>query len=142
MNTLTFSQAHRAVPVSSKFLELLQQQLNQTQDATGFITIHFRDSTYSSELGGFHPVEVGLREMSKGTVDILYITEFAFSGGPFPELERCIDFDIGNQMAYTQMCGWQDIQHREVKELYQFWETNFLSYVEDGCLDEIQVRVN
>ena len=35
----------------------------------------------SAGLGGFHPVE------------------FAFSGGPLPELERCIDFDIDNQMA-------------------------------------------
>ena len=67
--------------------------------------------------------------------------------GPHPvdiELVRLFDkewFINRIQTFNTQMCGWQDIQHREVRELYQLWETNFLSYVEDGCLDEIQVKV-
>lgn len=108
MSILKFTPS--ALPVSNKLLALLSQychaSMESTQSTSYTLSIHFRDKSYSAEEGGYHPVEIGLNIVSGKTVDILYITDFAYMGNYYPELERCIDFDFGNQVAFTVATGW------------------------------------
>ncbi|EJL6343082.1 DUF2787 domain-containing protein [Vibrio cholerae] len=142
MSILKFTPS--ALPVSNKLLALLSQychaSMESTQSTCYTLSIHFRDKSYSAEEGGYHPVEIGLNIVSGKTVDILYITDFAYMGNYYPELERCIDFDFGNQVAFTVATGWQSIRTPGIDELYQMWEQNFLQYVEWTCYDDIEVR--
>ncbi len=132
-----------ALAVSNKLLTLLNQHchasMESTQSTSHALSIHFRDKSYSAEEGGYHPVEIGLNIVNDKTVDILYITDFAYMGNYYPELERCIDFDFGNQVAFTVATGWQSILSPGIDELYQMWEQNFLQYVEWECYDDIQI---
>lgn len=132
-----------ALAVSNKLLTLLNQHchasMESTQSTSHALSIHFRDKSYSAEEGGYHPVEIGLNIVNGKTVDILYITDFAYMGSYYPELERCIDFDFGNQVAFTVATGWQSIRSPGIDELYQMWEQNFLQYVEWECYDDIQI---
>lgn len=141
MSILNFTPS--VLPVSNKLLTLLNQHchasMESTQSTSHALSIHFRDKSYSAEEGGYHPVEIGLNIVSGKTVDILYITDFAYMGNYYPELERCIDFDFGNQVAFTVATGWQSIRSPGFDELYQMWEQNFLQYVEWECYDDIQI---
>lgn len=60
-------------------------------------------------------------------------------GNYYPELERCIDFDFGNQVVFTVATGWQSIRSEGIDELYKMWEQNFLHYIDINCFDEIVV---
>ncbi|MFW1401402.1 DUF2787 family protein [Vibrio parahaemolyticus] len=141
MSILNFTPS--VLPVSNKLLALLNQHchasMESTQSTSHALSIHFRDKSYSAEEGGYHPVEIGLNIVNDKTVDILYITDFAYMGSYYPELERCIDFDLGNQVAFTVATGWQSIRSPGFDELYQMWEQNFLQYVEWECYDDIQI---
>ncbi|MCG6275134.1 DUF2787 domain-containing protein [Vibrio vulnificus] len=141
MSILNFTPS--VLPVSNKLLTLLNQHchasMESTQSTSHALSIHFRDKSYSAEEGGYHPVEIGLNIVNDKTVDILYITDFAYMGSYYPELERCIDFDFGNQVAFTVATGWQSIRSPGFDELYQMWEQNFLQYVEWECYDDIQI---
>ncbi|MCU8488099.1 DUF2787 domain-containing protein [Vibrio vulnificus] len=141
MSILNFTPS--VLPVSNKLLTLLNQHchasMESTQSTSHALSIHFRDKSYSAEEGGSHPVEIGLNIVNGKTVDILYITDFAYMGSYYPELERCIDFDFGNQVAFTVATGWQSIRSPGFDELYQMWEQNFLQYVEWECYDDIQI---
>lgn len=70
---------------------------------------------------------------------ILYITDFAYMGSYYPELERSVDFDIGNNMAFFTGVGWQAIDAYGVNDFYQIWESNLLSYLEMDAFDEIKL---
>ena len=62
------------------------QHAPESENGNGVI-INFRDKSYSSENGGYHPVEIHVD--SKGNV--LSITDFAYFGMyPFTELETII----------------------------------------------------
>ncbi len=129
-----------ALSVSEKLHTLIAQELTKEGTATSsHITLNFRDSSYSAENGGFHPVEIGLQTNGDGHFDILYITDFAFMGNYYPELERSLDFDFGNQVAFTVATGWQSIQSPGIDDLYQLWERNFISYVNMGAFDKVQI---
>ncbi|MBY8252053.1 DUF2787 domain-containing protein [Vibrio fluvialis] len=130
-----------ALSVSEKLHTLITQELIKEGTATSsHITLNFRDSSYSAENGGFHPVEIGLQRNGDGHFDILYITDFAFMGNYYPELERSLDFDFGNQVAFTVATGWQSIQSPGIDDLYQLWERNFISYVNMGAFDVVQIN--
>lgn len=128
--------------VSDKLHALINKQLQTSIVATTpnseTLSINFRDKSYSAEEGGYHPVEIGLK-IENNMLNILYITDFAFMGNHYPELERCIDFDFGNQVAFTVATGWQSIRSEGIDELYKMWEYNFLHYVEAECYDEIAI---
>lgn len=84
------------LPVSNKLKSLLNQtlcdyltqatQLNQ-QSADRY-TFNFRDTSYDAENGGFRPVEMTINQQSSGEWNIEYITEFAYFGNYYPELEK------------------------------------------------------
>ncbi|KZC47861.1 hypothetical protein XM68_c11015 [Vibrio alginolyticus] len=146
MNKVTFSeqamQFQRCIlPISSQFHAVVGQQVIQAglAETCSSVTINFRDTSYSVETGGYHPVEVSVIKGDKEKWCINYITDFAYFGLGFPELDRDIDFDIGNNMAFATGIGWQNINSSGFVELYRVWENNFLAYLDMDAFDEIIV---
>ncbi|EGR1868739.1 DUF2787 domain-containing protein [Vibrio vulnificus] len=127
------------LPLSKGLQQTLLTQLEQRSTSNQFpITLNFRDSTYSAEAGGFHPVEISLQRTQLGKWKILYITDFAYFGSAYPELERNVDFDIASGQAYFSGMGWQDISSFGVRDFYLLWESNFLSYLDMEAYDDIK----
>ncbi|MFA0249609.1 DUF2787 domain-containing protein [Vibrio sp. 10N.261.45.A4] len=139
-NSLSFNKA--ALPISNALLKRLAEVLNQHTGVVGdnYIVINFRDKDYSAENGGYHPVEISLSKDAHNHYTILYITDFSFCGGPYPELERDIDFDFGNSAAFTRYGGWASICSPAIVELYPLWEDNFIANLDTDTYDQIEVR--
>ncbi|PWI31853.1 DUF2787 domain-containing protein [Vibrio albus] len=126
--------------ISPRLQTVLIDHINtKANDSVTAITLNFRDTSYSAEAGGFHPVEIAMQKDSEQRWSILYITDFAYMGSYYPELERNVDFDIGNNMAFFNGVGWQAIDAYGVNDFYQIWESNFLSYLEMDAFDEIKL---
>ncbi|WP_217521516.1 DUF2787 domain-containing protein [Vibrio metschnikovii] len=138
---LTFDVERLLLPVSVD----LQYALNRVISESGkwssmsqSVVINFRDLSYSSENGGWHPVEIRLvRLYDQWIFD--YITDFAYCGGPYPELIKEVDFNFSSGTASFSYVQKLPITNSEVMEFYSIWESNFLSYVEMGVFDEIKV---
>ncbi|QLK44297.1 DUF2787 domain-containing protein [Vibrio owensii] len=125
---------------SPRLQTVLIDHINTTAtDSSTAITLNFHDTSYSTEAGGFHPVEIAMQKDSEQRWSILYITDFAYMGSYYPELERNVDFDIGNNMAFFTSVGWQAIDAYGVNDFYQIWESNFLSYLEMDAFNEIKL---
>ncbi|MDW2076228.1 DUF2787 domain-containing protein [Vibrio sp. 1863] len=136
---LTF--ANTALRVSDKLLNALKTSVsNKDISEARTVTVNFRDSSYSSDAGGFHPVEICFTKIEGNHCHLLYITDFSFSGGHYPELARDLDFDIGNNAFFARYSGWQCLDSHDVREMYKLWEGNFLAYLEMGSFDEIKVE--
>ncbi len=103
--------------------------------------INFRDSTYSAESGGYHPVEIRLVKTGEQWV-FDYITDFSYVGYPYPELVKEVDFDFSSGLANFLYQFEESITDEQVHEFYSIWESNFLSYVEMDAFDEIEVAVD
>ncbi|MFA0026432.1 DUF2787 family protein, partial [Vibrio sp. 10N.261.49.A5] len=102
------------------------------------LTVNFRDTSYSAEAGGYHPVEIMIRnEGNKWR--LCYITDFAYSGGVYPELAIELDFNIESNIFRQMSLAPCALAHREVKSFYRTWEGNFLEYLSDGVFDQIKV---
>ncbi len=99
------------------------------------LTLNYRDSGYSPERGGYHPVEIQLIKQGDQW-HFSYITDFAFAGSP-AELEKEIDFDFGQQVFSHAMTGPLSIT--DAIDLYQLWETNFISYLKMEVYDDLDV---
>ncbi|HDY7969274.1 TPA: DUF2787 domain-containing protein [Vibrio vulnificus] len=126
--------------ISPRLQTVLIDHINtKANDSVTAITLNFRDTSYSAEAGGFHPVEIAMQKDSAQRWSILYITDFAYMGNYYPELERSVDFDIGNNMAFFTGVGWQAIDAYGVNDFYQIWESNFLSYLEMDAFNEIKL---
>ncbi|EGQ7810729.1 DUF2787 domain-containing protein [Vibrio parahaemolyticus] len=146
---LTHHISGKAFPVSdlltTRLVETLANQitLNETlADALvscRTIVFNFRDKSYSAEQGGFHPVEICLVKHSSGDWHYQYVTDFAYMGNYYPELEKALDFDFESHGAYS--CGIPERTEQGAHELYQLWERNFLAYVEMDVYDDIRVQV-
>ena len=92
------------------------------------VTLNFRDPSYSAESGGFHPVEIRMEPASiDGPWRISYITDFAFFGRPYPELEKDIDFNFVTGEGYQAFVGYHPL--RNFSGIYRMWEGNFRSYL-------------
>ncbi|WP_029827423.1 DUF2787 domain-containing protein, partial [Vibrio parahaemolyticus] len=105
-----------------------------------YLVFNFRDKSYSAEEGGFHPVEMAICQTSTGEWSIEYITDFAYMGNYYPELERNLDFDFRVGQFFMAYRGWLPMQgSRDAKELYRLWENNFLAYVDTDAYNEIAV---
>ncbi|CAK2006115.1 DUF2787 domain-containing protein [Vibrio crassostreae] len=129
-----------SLPISIKLQTALLKHINTQPNQSGdYLTLNFRDTTYSAEAGGYHPVEIALQKDSAERWSILYITDFAYMGNYYPELERNVDFDIGNNMAFFTGVGWQAIDAYGVNDFYKIWESNFLSYLDMESYDQIEV---
>lgn len=129
------------LPLSKELQKALLTQLEQHSTSIPTpVTLNFRDSTYSAEAGGFHPVEISLQRTQHGKWKILYITDFAYVGNVYPELERNVDFDVASGQAYFSGMGWQDINSYGVRDFYLLWEGDFLSYLDMKVYDDIKHR--
>lgn len=141
----TKMQFHRCVlPISDAFYEAIIEQVQKatTDDVPRSLTLNYRDTSYSSEAGGYHPVEISITQGSDDKWHINYITDFAYFGLGYPELERDIDFDIANQMAFATGIGWQKINSPGFIELYRAWQANFLAYLDMDAFDSISVNAS
>ncbi|EHZ2746039.1 DUF2787 domain-containing protein [Vibrio vulnificus] len=144
MSKLNFTAS--LLPVSKKLHKLLSDQLtdhllsNEALTTSRYLVFNFRDKTYSADEGGFHPVEMAICHTSTGEWSIEYITDFAYMGNHYPELERNLDFDFRVGQFFVAYRGWLPIQSsRDAKELYQLWESNFLAYVDTDAYNDITV---
>ena len=140
---LCFSKNKLTLPVSVDLQDTLNRVISESGKWTPMIqsvVISFRDSSYSPENGGYHPVEIRITRLNDQWV-FDYITDFSYCG-LIPELEKEIDFDFGHSVAYIRYMGEVPITESSVAEFYSMWETNFLSYIGMDCFDEIKVTVD
>lgn len=141
---LTFDVERLLLPVSVDLQDTLNRVISESGKWTPMIqsvVINFRDSSYNSKDGGFHPVEIRLvRLYDQWVFD--YITDFAYCGGPYPELVKEVDFNFGCGAASFSYVPELPITSSEVMEFYSMWESNFLSYIGMDCFDEIKVTVD
>jgi Protein of unknown function (DUF2787). len=89
------------------------------------LTINFRDPNYSSDDGGYHPVEIRLENEGNGW-RFVYITDFTYIGtGHCAELAKDLDldFDFG---VFQSLFGTYPIE--QAIEMFQIWESNFVYY--------------
>jgi len=144
MSKLNFTAS--LLPVSKKLHTLLSKQFtahllsNEALTTSRYLVFNFRDKSYSAEEGGFHPVEMAICQTSTGEWSIEYITDFAYMGSYYPELERNLDFDFRVEQFFVAYRGWLPMRgSRDAKELYRLWENNFLAYVATDAYNEIAV---
>ncbi|HCG5526160.1 TPA: DUF2787 domain-containing protein [Vibrio parahaemolyticus] len=141
---LVFDTDRLLLPISTSLQDTLNRVISEPGKWTPMIqsvVINFRDSSYSLENGGWHPVEIRLvRLYDRWVFD--YITDFAYCGGPYPELVKEMDFNFSSGTASFSYVPELPITSSEVMEFYSMWESNFLRYVEMGVFDEIKVTVD
>ncbi|WP_431222132.1 DUF2787 family protein [Serratia sp. L9] len=116
------------LPVNKNLIELLLKEMDkappikQQLKAASFI---FRDNSYNAETGGYHPVEIRLI-IKEGQWYFDYITDFAYMGRVYPELEKEIDFSWVQQYAFH--AGLGDLGYKAACELFELWQANFINY--------------
>ena len=142
---LVFDTDRLLLPISTSLQDALNRVISESGKWTPMlqsVVINFRDSSYNAESrSGFHPVEIRLvRLYDQWIFD--YITDFAYCGGPYPELVKEVDFNFSSGTASFSYVPELPITSSEVMEFYSMWESNFLSYVEMGVFDEIKVTVD
>ena len=138
---LTFNVERLLLPVTANLQQKLQTiatQHNLPTTSTSALTFNFRDTGYSAESGGWHPVEIRI-EQENDQWHFSYITDFSYVGHPYPELAKEVDFDFDNGIASFLFMKQVPISCDDVMDFYQVWEMNFLAYVEMEVFDEIKV---
>ena len=131
--TIIFNRDGISLPVSQALLILLSQEAERTEldlNRCTQLTFHFRNSGYSAEQGGVHPVEIRL---VRGLDDWLfdYVTDFSYQGlGPDAELYKELDFNFLDGEHYLQ--GWGPLPPTEAHELFHMWQNSFLAYAQLG----------
>jgi hypothetical protein len=111
------------IPIKRAFVDLLEAEIKKSGiNPQHGVIINFRDPDYSPETGGYHPVEV----MVSKSVTIAYVTDFAFCGGPFPELVKELDWDI--MAGVFGHMGMRDYPIEQGAELYSIFQSNFIEY--------------
>ncbi|ELI5735517.1 DUF2787 domain-containing protein [Vibrio fluvialis] len=141
---LVFDTERLLLPISTSIQDALNRVISESGKWTPMIqsvVFNFRDSYYSSENGGWHPVEIRLVCLYDQWI-FDYITDFAYCGGPYPELVKEVDFNFSSGTASFSYVPELPITSSDVAEFYSMWESNFLSYVEMGVFDEIKVTVD
>ncbi|WP_215408401.1 DUF2787 family protein [Vibrio gigantis] len=144
--TLTITSSYS--PISQKLKSLLKSKVetfweqNPTKIDCESLTINFRDTTYSADAGGYHPVEIMLLKEQESQYQIQYLTDFAYMGNIYPELERNVDFDIENGQAFIVPLGWQSCHCDQMVGFYALWERNFLAYLQMEAYDEVKISMS
>lgn len=125
---LTFNQS-QSFAVPDKLFKILDVELTQCANsvltATSII-FNFKDLDYSSENGGFHPVEIRLVKRQHWQFD--YITDFSYQGQGYPELVK--EIDVCFQSAEVTHLHLGLVPKHSADELVELFLTNFISYVE------------
>ncbi len=115
--------------------EYLDSLITHDSCSKNGVIFNFRDKSYSSVTGGFHPVEIAV----SGNGRVLYITDFAYYGvGEYAELCKELDFDF-SQKIFQTVQGCFDITQGTA--LFKVWQENFICYSLDWkSFDEVTVR--
>ncbi|PSV56471.1 DUF2787 domain-containing protein [Photobacterium sp. GB-3] len=140
---LTFNVERLLLPVTVDLQQKLQHIATHHDlpiTSTSALTFNFRDTGYSAESGGWHPVEIRI-EQENGQWHFSYITDFSYVGHPYPELAKEVDFDFDSGIASFLFMKQVPISSDDVMDFYQVWEMNFLAYVDMEVFDEIKVTV-
>lgn len=133
------------IKTSIKLLVVLKQLIKSkcTEVNISYITIHYRDSKYNYKEGGFHPIEIVLqKDAVTGRWNILYITDFSYSGYLYIDLIINLDFDFSLETFSAVYCSPRPITDQDTEEVYQLWQSNFLCYVDSGAFDQIEVSAS
>ncbi len=120
-------------PVPVELFEIINQSLTGTSLPKGdfnAITLNFRDPDYSADTGGYHPVEIRMEKQNE-LWQLVYITDFSYQGGPFPELVKEIDVCFISKQVFNLFIGW--LQNRNAKELLTLFIGNFIAYYANDC---------
>jgi hypothetical protein len=127
-------QRHQDIALPEAFYQMLEQRLQSAlHEHANIVTLNFRDPDYDPENGGYHPVEIGLMRYGD-TWELSYMTDFAYFGSYYPELEKDIDVLFQEREVYTSYAGRSYL--REVSELVQSLVENFVSYLSLGVYVE------
>ncbi|GAK85917.1 hypothetical protein JCM19238_3507 [Vibrio ponticus] len=102
---LTFNVERLLLPVTVDLQSKLEQIVNEQHlpiETTKALTFNFRDTSYSAEDGGWHPVEIRI-EQENGQWHFCYITDFSYVGDPYPELAKEVDFDFSSGLPNSSI---------------------------------------
>jgi len=124
---MTIDQEACPFPLFHSFIEILEKEIANARVLSGQgVILNFRDPSYSSETGGFHPVEISLTGLGR----IRYITDFSYVGpANFAELTKELDFDFS--MGLFQHLGREFPIHNG-RDLFALWQGNFVDYYQMG----------
>lgn len=117
--------------INSDFETILSSLVQEKWD----FVINFRSSKYSAEKGGYRPVEVYIRDNT-----IMYVTDFTYYGiGEYAELGKGMDWDF-RVNEFGSEGDYSDVETQ--KELWEIYQSNFVSYFRAGAFDDVQVGDN
>ena len=115
-----------------KFYQLINSEVSAITGAKSAphsdpqaVVLIFRDSEYSADGGGFHPVEIRLSKYNHH-YQLIYITDFAYHGCPHAELVKEIDVSFQAKQVYHLYGGW--LNKQESLELIELFIGNFIEY--------------
>lgn len=123
----------QGLAVPAKLFEIINQSLTNTSvpaDDFYAVTLNFRDPDYSAATGGYHPVEIRI-EKQNDLWQLVYITDFSYQGGSFPELVKEIDVCFLTKQVFNLFLGW--LQNRNAQELLALFISNFIEYYTNDC---------
>ncbi|HGY5245495.1 DUF2787 family protein [Aeromonas hydrophila] len=131
--TIPFHRDGVSLLVTEPLLVLLNQEAvkyNFDLEQLTRLTFSFRNPDYQLQSGGVHPVEIQLiRGLDGWLFD--YVTDFSYQGlGQDTELCKELDFNFLDNEHYLQ--GWGPLPMVDAQELFNMWQSNFLSYAELG----------
>jgi len=119
----------QSLKLSKDLINIIEQQIENKKASDGYLTLSFRDPTYSAETGGYHPVEI----LINADGQVQYITDFSFVGqGGYAELVKELDFDFS--LGLFQHMG-RDFPLEQGAELFKIFQSNFCSYYKSGVYE-------
>jgi hypothetical protein len=122
--TIRIKHEDLAVPMSPMFTLYIADLLAAHENEKA-VTINFCDPNYSSDDGGYHPVEIRL-ENEGDCWRFCYITDFCYVGSDYmAELTKDLDFDF-DAGIFQNFFGTYPIG--QAIEMFQIWESNFVYY--------------
>ncbi|HCE2176876.1 TPA: DUF2787 family protein [Vibrio parahaemolyticus] len=138
---LTYSEK-LGLPVSDAFKQLINDEVSKHQisDDVTAITLNYRDSLYTPEDGGFHPVELRF-EKKDNCWHLAYLTDFSYAG-LYSELEKEIDFDVTHDVAFIRFMGEVPLSRPDVQDFFKTYQANFISYVAMEAYDDVKLTVD
>jgi len=119
----------QSLKLTKGLIQIIEKLTENKMPDDGFITINFRDPTYSAETGGYHPVEISINTAGQ----VQYITDFSYVGqGGYAELVKELDFDFN--LGLFQHMG-REYSIEQGAELFQIFQSNFCSYYHSGVFE-------
>lgn len=123
------------LPISEELVSIINDQITSLlTDAClcSGIVISFKDPSYSSTAGGYHPDEIRI-EIKNSEWVFDYITDFCYEGIEFAELIKEVDWLVQDGQCYTKYTGWLSVG--DSNDYFTLWQSNFISYVEMGVFE-------